>query len=139
MDNQFEVLDISGDVGLKVYGHNLEEVFINGGVGLYNLITNISNINPRNTIDIKVYSESLDELFVGWLNELIFQFDTYGFIGSEIKVETLNENRIEAWIRGEEFNPDIHEKGLLIKAATYHDLIFEKKDGIWVVEVIFDL
>ncbi len=135
----YEVLDISGDVGLKVHGETLEELFINGAVGLYSLITDLSRVKPEKSININVYSESLDGLFVSWLNEIIFQFDTYGFIGREIEIESLNENRIEAKLKGEDFDPDRHEKGLLLKAATYHNLKIEKRNGVWTAEVIFDI
>ncbi len=139
MDKDFEILDISGDVGIRVYGENLEKLFINAARGLYQLITENSNINPSRAVDINVYSESLDGLLVGWLNELIFQFDTYGFLGSDIEIKNLSENRIEATIFGEEFDPKKHEKGLLLKAATYHNLKIEKQNGLWSVEVIFDI
>ncbi|HHN65145.1 MAG TPA: archease [Nitrospirae bacterium] len=135
----YEVLDISGDVGLKVRGETLEELFINGALGLYSLVTDLSRVKPEKSINVNVYSESIDGLFVSWLNEIIFQFDTYGFIGREIEIESLNENRIEAKLKGEDFDPDRHEKGLLLKAATYHNLKIEKRNGVWTAEVIFDI
>ncbi len=139
MDKDFEILDISGDVGIRVFGENLEKLFINAARGLYNLITENSNIHSSKAVDINVYAESLDGLLVGWLNELIFQFDTYGFLGRDIEIKNLTENRIEATVFGEEFDPEKHEKGLLIKAATYHNLKIEKQNGLWSVEVIFDI
>ncbi len=139
MQKDFDILDVSGDIGLKVYGENLEEVFRNGAFGLYSLITDISKVNPVEQTKVNVYGESLHGLYIGWLNELIFQFDTYGFIGSDIVIENLTERRIEATIKGEKFDPERHEKGLLVKAATYHNFKIEKKDGIWTVEVIFDI
>lgn len=139
MDKDFEILDISGDIGLKVYGENLEKLFINAAKGLYSLIIEQSNVNPVKSIDVNVYAESLDGLLVGWLNELIFQFDTYGFVGNEIEIKTLSENRIEASVFGEDFDPQRHERGLLVKAATYHNLKIEKKNGVWTVEIVFDI
>jgi SHS2 domain-containing protein len=139
MDKPFEVLDISGDIGLRITGSSLEELFINGGIGLYSLITDLSAVKERESVKVRTTSESLEGLFIGWLNELIFQFDAYGFIGHEILIEDLSENSLEALIRGEEFNPDIHERGLLVKAATFHNLRLENKEGIWSVEVVFDI
>ncbi|RMG03562.1 MAG: archease [Nitrospirae bacterium] len=139
MENEFEILDISGDVGIRVSGKSLEEIFKRSALGLYSLITETGSVNPSESIDVKVYSESLEGLVVGWLNELIFQFDANGFIGKELDIETLNENRVEAVVRGEKFDPDRHERGLLLKAATYHNLTLEKKNGLWNLEVIFDI
>jgi SHS2 domain-containing protein len=70
---------------------------------------------------------------------LIFRFDTYGFIGKEVRIKNINENGVEAGIRGEEFDPERHERGLLVKAATYHNLRIEEKNGIWTAEVVLDI
>ena len=139
MDKDFKIFDVSGDVGLRVYGGTLEELFTNGAKGLFSLITNLSSLDTGKSINVKVFSESLDGLFVSWLNELIFQFDTYGFTGRDVEVRMVNENRIEATVWGEEFDPERHERGLLLKAATYHNLKIEKKNGLWTAEVIFDI
>jgi SHS2 domain-containing protein len=86
-----------------------------------------------------VKSDSPEGLLVSWLNELIFRFDTYGFVGKKIRVSTLDDYRIKAYVSGEDFDEERHERGLLVKAATYHRLKVERGDGIWVVEVIFDI
>ncbi len=82
-----QVLDISGDIGIKATGKSLEEAFINAALGMYSLITNIEEIEGSKTIDITIDSDSLEGLLVSYLNELIFHFDTYGFIGKKIKVK----------------------------------------------------
>ncbi|HEC98260.1 MAG TPA: archease [Nitrospirae bacterium] len=139
MNRGFEILDISGDAGLRVQGRSLEELFVKSALGVYSLITDLSTVEPADSADIKVNRESLDGLFVGWLNELIFRFDTYGFIGKEVRIKNINENGVEAGIRGEEFDPERHERGLLVKAATYHNLRIEEKNGIWTAEVVLDM
>ncbi len=138
---KYELLDISGDVGLKIRGKTLEELFENAAEGMYSLITNTGQIKGRKNIDIVTESSSLESLFVSWLNELIFHFDTYGFIGKAIKINNLNlpEYRLNASISGEDYNSQKHESKLLIKAATYHNLRIEKTGDIYEAEIIFDI
>jgi SHS2 domain-containing protein len=136
---KFEVVDISGDAGIRAYGETLEDVFTNAAIGMYSLVTDLEGIGEIKEIVVTAESRSLEGLLVSWLNELIFHFDTYGFIGREIRVETLQNNRIVAKISGEDFDPERHERRLLIKAATYHQLSMEKKEGHWVANVIFDI
>ncbi len=136
---KFEVLDISGDVGLRAYGTGAEEAFINTALGMYSLITNLDSIEEKKSINVSVESNSLDGLLVSWLNELIFHFDTYGFIGKRVEIKHLSDNKIASTVSGEEFDPGRHEGKLLIKAATYHRLKIEKKNGLWEVDVIFDI
>lgn len=151
MSKKYEPLDISGDVGLKAYGGAIDEVFINAAVGMYSLITNINLIEEKKSIDISVERSSIEDLFVSWLNELIFHFDTYGFIGrrieiesSEFGVQSLEKHstltyKLSAKIYGEDFDSARHESRLLIKAATYHKLRVQKINDIYEAEVIFDI
>jgi SHS2 domain-containing protein len=120
-------------------------------------------MSEQRSIDISVESDSIEGLLVSWLNELIFHFDTYGFIGKRIVIkeitpfptlprggggkekgearqpDCLQVCKLKAIVSGEEFDPERHEGKFLIKAATYHRLKIEKKEDIWEVTVIFDI
>ncbi len=135
----FETIDISGDAGIKAYGETLEDAFVNSAVGMYNLITDLNGVLEKKDVLVKIESHSLEGLLVSWLNELIFRFDAYGFIGNRIEVMALDNNRITARVSGEDFDGARHEKRLLVKAATYHQLRIEKEDGRWATQVIFDI
>lgn len=139
---KFEVMDISGDVGIKAYGLSCEEAFINAGIGMYSLITDIEKVDAKQEIDIETKSDSLEGLLVAYLNELIFQFDTYGFIGKRIEIIAISYQPsafMKVKVYGEEFDPGRHERRLLVKAATYHNITVEKINDKWEIEVIFDI
>jgi SHS2 domain-containing protein len=144
---KFEILDIAGDVGLKAFGESKQEVFVHAALGMYSLITNTDVLKDQKSITVSVESHALDGLLVSWLNELIFHFDAYGFIGKRIVVAEFTPSpqgggeafRLKATVYGEEFDPERHEGKLLIKAATYHRLKIEKKDHVWETEIIFDI
>lgn len=142
----FEILDISGDIGLRSFGKTLQEAFVNAAIGMYSLITDTGEIEEKKSIDVSLENDSLDSLLVAWLNELVFHFDAYGFIGKKISITeadlepaTLKSYRLNAVLSGEEFDTDRHESRLLIKAATYHRLRIAKVNEIWKIEVIFDI
>ncbi|MCG2722805.1 MAG: archease [Thermodesulfovibrionales bacterium] len=142
----FEILDISGDIGLRSFGKTVQEAFVNAAIGMYSLITDTGKIEEKKSIDVSLENDSLDSLLVAWLNELVFHFDAYGFIGQKISITesdlepaTLKSYRLNAVLSGEEFDPDRHESRLLIKAATYHRLRIAKVNEIWKIEVIFDI
>jgi len=56
-----------------------------------------------------------------------------------VRIAALIGNRMSARVSGEDFDPERHEKRLLIKAATYHRLSIEEEEGQWVAEIIFDI
>ena len=135
----YEHLDISGDAGVRAWGDTLEDVFENAALGMYDLITDMEKVKVRTSINIELKSHSIEGLLVGWLNELIFRFDTIGFVGKNVVVEKIGDNHIVATVEGENFDPVRHECRVLPKAATYHGLKIEKSDGKWLAEVIFDI
>jgi SHS2 domain-containing protein len=135
----YEVIDISGDVGIRAFGKDLKEVFVHAALGMYSLITDIEAVERKKSIDIHIEGDSREDLLVSWLNELIFHVDTYGFIGKNISIMKFTEEALAARLDGEEFNPERHERNLLIKAATYHQLSITQANGLWRAEVIFDI
>ena len=135
----FETIDISGDVGLKIYGETLETLFENAAKGLYSLITDPSKVESDSSISVTAEGDNMESLLIAFLNELIFHFDTNGFMGNDVQINRVTDNSVEATISGEEFDPDRHEGKLLLKAATYHDVSVEKSEGGWTASVIFDI
>ncbi len=137
--NGFEVIDISGDVGYRVWGETIEGLFVSAAKGFYTFITSVDEVNEIERLDIEVSGEPLEVLLIRWLNELIFVFETKGFVAKEIEILHMTDKIVKAKLSGEEFDPDKHERGLSIKAATYHNLNIENKKGIWDAVVIFDV
>lgn len=134
----FRVIDVPGDVGLRAEGDTVEECFINAAKGLYSLITDVDKVEPLIEKTIEITDESLESLLISFLNELIFQFDAYGFLGKSIdlKIEGLS---LKAKVKGETFDLHRHDRKLLIKAATYHNLKLFREDSRFVAEIIFDI
>ena len=135
----YELIDIYGDVGIRAFGGDCAEAWVNAGIGMYGLITDLKKIGWEKTLDIEVSSETPEGLLVKYLNELIFHFDTYNFIGKSIEVMEFNEVSIRAKVHGDEFDPRRHEQRLLLKAATYHNIKVKKSGDRCEVEVIFDI
>lgn len=135
---KYEQLDISGDVSLRIWGANLEELFTNAAEGLSELITDLSGIKETEIKEVVLSSERNEDLLVNWLNELIFLFDTYGFIGKRFEV-SLKSDTLKATISGGIFNVEINEGRLLVKAATYHRLSLKKNNAQWEAVVVFDI
>jgi len=134
---RYEQIDMSGDVGLRIWGEGLNELFENAGAGMSELITDTSVIKEHINKDVEIMSDSTESLLVQWLNELIYLFDVDGFIGKIFRVRIEN-NVLRAHVKGDNFNNEINERRLLLKAATYHNLSLKSNDH-WEAFVIFDI
>jgi len=139
----YEQVDIAGDAGLRIRGRNLEELLKNAAKGLFDMITDIDRIEVEEDRQLTIEAENMEDLLIRWLNDLIFTFDSEGFIAKECDLninQTTNRGlRLRAFLHGENFDPDRHESRLLIKAATYHNLSITKRDDLWEAIVIFDI
>jgi SHS2 domain-containing protein len=135
----YEYLDISGDAGIRAEGRTLREAFVNAALGMYSLITEPESVGEREERRIEVSRPNYQDLLVAWLNELIYIFDAFGFVGKSVNIEELSDERLAATVRGEGFDPERHEGNLMLKAATYHGLKMEEKGDGWALEVIFDI
>lgn len=136
--NKIEQIDISGDVGIKVRGKTLEELFENAAIGMVGLMTNPFKIKETEKKDISLKVENFENTLVQWLNELVFLFDTYGFTGKVFSV-SFQGDTFSAAVSGGIFVPERDGQKLLIKAATYHNLSLRKTNSHWEATVIFDI
>ncbi|MBI5056830.1 MAG: archease [Nitrospirae bacterium] len=135
---KYEPIDISGDAGLRIWGDGLPELFANAAEGMFNLITDVLNVTGPEEREVAVRAESIEDLLIKWLNELVFLFDTFGLVGKSFDIRIENTS-LKAKISGGIFNPQANESRLLIKAATYHNLSVRKINSKWEAVVIFDI
>ena len=81
-----------------------------------------------------IYSKPQD-----WLRELLFRFDSRHLLFSRFDVR-VEEDGLEARIRGEPLDPARHSLDHEVKAITYHGLRVEQEPGGgWLAEVIVDI
>ncbi|HEX17634.1 MAG TPA: archease [Thermoplasmatales archaeon] len=135
----FEIIEHTADVGLRAYGKSLDECFENVAKGMFAIITDNSKIDSVGEYQIELKSESLEDLLVDWLSELLFLNSAYNLVFGEFEVK-INEGdlSLKARVKGEVYDREKHGYGTEIKAVTYHMLEI-KKGEIYEVQVLFDI
>lgn len=88
-------------------------------------------------ITIKQKAETIEELFINWLNELLSLSSAKNLIFSGFKINKLDDFNLQAIAVGEDIKN--YKVNAEIKAATYHQLKLEKTRVGWQAEVIFDV
>jgi SHS2 domain-containing protein len=58
---------------------------------------------------------------------------------SGFDVGLVRADGLEAVVSGEPIDQSRHELKIEVKAATYHELKVEERDGAWAARVIFDV
>lgn len=139
MQQPYEIINHTADVGLKASGITLTEAFENAATGMFALITELENVGSSEIIDVYVEAEDRETLLVEWLNELLYLFEVDHWIFRHFKIEaTDGEHFLKAKAYGEELDLGRHEIKVQIKAVTYHMLKVEHDDR-WIAQVIFDV
>jgi SHS2 domain-containing protein len=133
----FEIIEHTADVGLKAYGKNLSEAFENAAKGMFALITDDSEISAVGEYSIKLRADSIEQLFIDWLSELLFLHSAFNLVFGRFEV-SIGENSLDAKVFGEEYNKKKHGYGVEIKAVTYH-MLRVKREPPCEVQVLFDI
>jgi len=138
MEKDFEILNHTADVGIIAYGADLSQAFANAARALFSLITELDDVEEVLHRDIELTASDEESLLVGWLNELVYKFDTEGIIFKRFDIIQLNNTHLKARSYGEKVDSSRHKLKIGVKAATYHMLKVDKNDGCK-VQVLFDI
>ena len=135
----YELIEHTADVGIKAYGKNISEAFENAAKGMFDIITDKSEIEAVGEYEIHLEAQDLEQLLVDWLSELLFLNSAKNLVFSFFKVELDEKNNsLSAHVFGEKYNISKHKIGMEIKAVTYHILEVRNKRP-YNVQVLFDI
>ena len=136
---KYEQTDHTADLGLKIFGNSLPDLFANAGYALFNTLTDLSKVSPVTKQVFHLQRDTTEELLIEWMGELLYTFETEGLLFNRFNITSLNKNSLSAEAEGEFFNSSIHFIKNGIKAVTYHNLKIEQKNGLWQAEVVLDI
>jgi len=135
----YELIEHTADIGIRVKGADLKELFCNAAAAMFDIIAEKKEPAQAKQTKIKIVqdADSLEELFINWLNELLSLSAVKELIFSEFWIGKLDKNTLQAVAIGEaNKNYKINTE---IKAATYHQLKIEEVKSGWQAELIFDV
>ena len=138
----YEFFDHTGDIGVSLSGRTVDELFASAAAAFSDSITPLSNIEPRRPEELDVAAPELDLLLVDFLSELLYRFDTRGWLTREAQVDVRERDggwELQGTLLGEKHDPARHPISVLIKAVTYHQLKVVEHQGMWTAKVVFDI
>jgi SHS2 domain-containing protein len=135
----FREIDYSGDVGIEAWGGTRAGLLENLTRGLFGLMAWSAGDGPVVERRIQVAPGAAADVLVDWLSAVILAAATHGEVYATVRVEHAGEDGAAGVVRGAPFDPARHARRFDVKAATYHDLLVETRDGGHHARVIFDL
>ena len=134
----FETFDHTADIGIRAWGNEFSEVFEEAAKALFSVIADLETVTPRQTLSFQLESENGEDLFLKWLKELLFIFETKHLLMKQFKVD-LSPGKLKAEVMGEILNNQKHVLGREVKAITHHQFKLAKEKARYFAEVILDI
>ncbi len=136
-----ETYDHTADLGLRVFAPDLTDLFRTAAGGLFDVIVvNRQDVRIVETEPVRLSADSTEDLFVDWLNELIFRSETRHRLYALFDVAIDPSGCVlEGTIGGEPIDRARHVLDHEVKAATRHGLSLRRENDGWVAEVIVDI
>ena len=121
------------DIAIEAYGKNLNELFENTALAIFDESANLKNIGEKEKKIIKINSDKIENLLYDYLSEILFLKDTFSIIFKKSKVKISKKGKkhyLNAELSGEKIDRKKHELRNDIKAITLHMFKIEKtKEG----------
>jgi len=140
----YSVFDHTADLGLEVRGTSFEDLLATSARATFDQMLEDWPAAVDATQEVRVrpmsaFAGDRAELFVEWLQELLFRFETQHLVPMEYEFLEVGPREIRADVGFGRFEPDRHRTRLEIKAVTYHNLeVREDADG-WYARFILDI
>ena len=135
----YEILEHTADIGLKVHGRTLPELFENAARGLVALALGTPEAVGDDVVPLSADGSNREDLLVAWLNDILFHIDAEGWTFHDFRVSHIGHDTITGKGRGERHNPSEGLRAVRVKAVTYHQVsVRETADG-WEAVVYFDI
>ncbi len=138
----YELFEHKADIGVKGTGESLEEAFSECAKAMFSVMVNIEMISPDTSFEFKVKSSNREELLIDFLNELLYLKDINGMMFSGFYLYITRDRGkiiLKGKASGEKVNKKKHDLKSEVKAATYHQLKIEKKNGEFVAQCVVDV
>lgn len=138
----YSFVDHTADVAADLTGRTLGELFQAAAQALTDTMTEIARVQPLVTQSVTLESESLEDLLVDWLNELLYRFEVQNLLVSDASVAVQQAGvrwHVRATVAGEPFDPARHPARVLVKSATYHGLSVAHDAHGWRARIVLDI
>jgi len=136
---RYSLIDHTADLGAFFYGADAQEVFVNAGLALFDLMVEHPPGQGRKMVRVALDGADREDLLVRWLNELLYLFQVQGLILTGVKIKGFSETSLAAKLTMTLFDLETHGLKNEIKAATYHQIELCPAPKGWRARVIFDL
>ena len=133
----YKTLERSSDLAVRVSGKTQAEVLSNSAFALFDLMTDLEKVEAKESVPLEVEGTD-DELIANWMRELLYLFQTGGYVIKEVDVKEAKGSSVRAEGKGEKFDPDRHDIRREFSSVVAHQCRMGKTGEQWTAQVTFE-
>ncbi len=142
MERRYETFEHGADMGIRGYGETLDNAFENAAMAMFSIMVDTEFVGHTLKVDSIARSNTLDNLLVEFLNDLLLQKDLHDCMFSKFVVDIVERKggfdaRYRAY--GEKDQYIRTELKTEVKGATFTKLAVGRKNGIYYAQCIVDV
>ena len=138
---KYRFMQHTADVKFQAFGQTLEEAFSHAALAVASLMWDQEKIEAKATLTVEVVGKDLKQLLVNFLEEILYLFETRGFLLGGVEGLTIRKNKGDFSLRasfiGDE-NSSRYEMHGDVKAITYNEMAINEK-APFMVQVVADI
>jgi SHS2 domain-containing protein len=135
VERQFEEIEHTADLAIRVWGSDLQELFANAAYGMACQVANVDSVEATIERRVAIEAADLEILLVEWLSELLYLGERDRIVFTEFDVFEVTSNKLEAKARG----GSVEELQGHIKAVTFSELDIRETDKGYETIIVFDV
>ncbi len=137
--NRWEHFPHMADIGVRGIGATREQAFEQAALAMTAVITEPTDVEARQAVEIDCEAPDEELLLVDWLNALVYEMAAQRMLFSRFEV-TISGRRLHARAWGEPVDRARHRPAVEVKGATYTELkVLQQEDGTWVAQCVVDV
>jgi SHS2 domain-containing protein len=132
----YKIIDHEADIGFEIYGKTLEDLYKNAAEALFSIIVEPGKMKPEKGKRINLTDDQ--GLLIVFLNELLYLWDTEGFIPKDLSLK-IESKKLTGTVIGGIYNPSRDKIKAEVKAVTYHKFSIVENSDMLKAMVIVDV
>ena len=138
-DKKYKIIRRSTELSIRLSSDSRTQILADAGFALLDLLVDLSSVETRESITLEVEGVDNDDLLVNWMRELLYEYETSGYMLKEFDIQEAGEFTVRVEARGEKFDPDRHEEREAIGAVAERVSHLGKMGSLWTAQVSFEL
>ncbi len=132
----FAVSEAPGQLIVTAQGHTGSELFAATSAAYFSSVCALSDVKARQAYELDRQADSVEELLVGWLNDLIWVFSEQEVVCTEVQFSHWSPTSYRVTLLGEALDEARHAPRDVVVAASSDGLELEASEGHWTARVI---